>query len=70
MEEKNINFDYSSCVKEYDNWGSTNYVNICTQETTTVPWGVWNYIGIGAVIVIGALCIGLIVCLIKMIFDY
>ena len=70
MEEQNINFDYSSCIKEYDNWGSANYVNICTQETTTVPWGVWDYIGIGTVIIIGALFITLIGCLIKMMFDY
>lgn len=43
MEEKDLNFNYSECVKSYSSWGTTHYVNICNGAKSDVPWGVDGY---------------------------
>lgn len=63
MEEYNIN--YGDCIKQYDEWGKTNYVNICTQEETTVKWGLGEYALSGLLISLGMLLVVLIVWMIR-----
>ena len=43
MEEKDLNFNYSECVKSYSSWGTTHYVNICNGAKNDIPWGVAGY---------------------------
>lgn len=50
MEDTNLNINNSECIKERAVWGGTEYINICTQETSIVPWGVDIYIGCGTLI--------------------
>lgn len=64
MENNELNFNYSECVKSYDKWGSTTYTNICNGKTTTIPWGVGGnlaFIGIVVLILIGISIIGVFV---------
>lgn len=67
--EKDMNFNYSECVKRYDKWGETTYQNICTGEETTLPWGVSGYFVLVLIIVIIVLVISLIVGFIKLMFE-
>lgn len=44
MEEKDLNFNYSECIKNYDTWGTTHYVNVCNGEIQKdIPWGVYGW---------------------------
>ena len=67
--EKDINFNYSNCVKEYDNWGETTYVNVCTNQKDIVPWGVTGYMVFGFLVLMGILFITILIGFIKMIFE-
>ena len=70
MENNELNFNYSECIKSYDAWGSTTYKNICNGEENTIPWGVVGYGGLIFFIILGVLLIGFIALIIRMIFDY
>lgn len=70
MENKDLNFNYSECIKQYDKWGETTYVNICNGDKDTIPWGLGGY-GIIILVIIACVClISLIGLLFKMIVDY
>lgn len=45
MEDTNFNINNNECIKERTVWGGKEYINICTQESTVVPWGVDVYLG-------------------------
>lgn len=49
----------SKCIQEVVNVGSHTYVNICNGVSTTVPWGVGDWLSIGALsLLIGILVVG------------
>lgn len=63
----NINLDQRTldmCLKEINNIGSTTYQNICTGQSTVVPWGVGNWIGSIIQLLLGVLFFSIIVVLI------
>jgi hypothetical protein len=70
MENKELNFNYSECVKSWDSVGITHYKNICTSEEQSIPWGVTGYIVFGGVIMFILLIILLITYFIKDLFTY
>lgn len=43
MKENNLNFNKSECIQSYNKIGKTIYVNVCTNEKTSVPWGIETY---------------------------
>jgi hypothetical protein len=65
MEEKDLNFNYSECIKNYDTWGTTHYVNVCNGEIQKdIPWGVseWGvFIFIVSLIVFMAAAVGIFI---------
>ena len=64
-----LNFNYNECIKSYDKWGETIYQNICNNEETTVPWGISGYGILIFLVIIGLLFLGLLVTLIKSLFE-
>lgn len=64
-----LNFNYNECIKSYDKWGETIYQNICNNEETTVSWGISGYGILILVVLIGLLILGLLVALIKGMFE-
>ena len=55
----------TECVKEISDFGSTTYQNICTGETTIIPWGnvMWFltiFMGIMLIIIITMIIIMII----------
>ena len=42
--DNKIDFNNNECIKSYDNIGSTVYVNICENQTTSIPWGSSDWI--------------------------
>lgn len=59
--EKDMNFNYSECVKSYDNFGETIYVNICNDKKEIVPWGIDGYcLFIGVILCVIILILGII----------
>jgi len=43
----NINLDQKTleaCLKTITNLGSTTYLNICTNQTSVVPWGLGEWV--------------------------
>lgn len=45
MENKDFNFNYSECIKSYDTFGTTHYVNVCNNnKKQDVPWGVSGWL--------------------------
>ena len=67
MENKEMNFNYSECIKEQNNIGETIYHNICNNETNKITWGSDTWVGIIMVFIIFIL---VIIALIKFILDY
>lgn len=61
-----VDFNNNECIKSYSNIGSTTYVNICNNETTSVPWGSGEWVGYSLVAI--ALIV-FIVAIIAMIID-
>lgn len=58
MEDTNFNINNNECIKERTVWGGTEYVNICTQESTVVTWGVDVYLcGVFVILAVFALII-------------
>lgn len=55
------------CIKEAQNWGSTTYFNICTNESSKVPWGFMDFLGW---ILLLAFLFGAISLLVFIIKDY
>lgn len=36
-----------ACLKEYSEWGTRHIVDICTDKTYVVPWGIGDYLDLG-----------------------
>lgn len=51
MEDTNLNINNNECIKERAVWGGTEYINICTQETSVVQWGIDVWLGGGIFII-------------------
>jgi hypothetical protein len=64
MENNNIEFNYSACIKEQHNIGETVYYNICNNEVHSVKWGSFGWCGFISlslvIIIVILLIIGLI----------
>lgn len=67
MNDKEMYFNYSECIKEKNNIGETIYHNICTNETHKISWGSDTWIGVVMLFIIFVL---IIIALIKSIFDF
>lgn len=63
-----IDFNYSECIKGYDTLGTAIYVNICNNETYSMPWGIggWTLFSLGIMGLVFILAV--IALFIKMIF--
>lgn len=70
MEEKDLNFNYSECIKSYDSWNKTTYVNICNGHKETVPWGIDGYLLFFGIIILMLIGITIIAFFIRMMFDF
>jgi hypothetical protein len=73
MENVNLNVDAQTleqCLKSVSHFGRTEYINICTEKISVVPWGNADWFGIVTLCVIG---IGIVVLigtiLVKVLFD-
>ena len=69
MEKEELNFNYSECIKGYDSWGETTYVNICNKSRETIPWGIDGYFAFFGVILLFLLGITMIISFVRMIID-
>ena len=69
MEEKDLNFNYSECVKSYDSWGTTHYVNICNGVKNDVPWGVSGHFALVGVIILVLVGVAFLAVLIRIVFE-
>lgn len=67
MENKEMNFNYSECIKQQYNIGETIYHNICNNETTKITWGSDTWVGVIMLFIIFVL---VIIALIKGIFEF
>lgn len=67
MENKEMNFNYSECIKEQHNIGETIYHNVCNNETYNMSWGSDTWVGIIMAFII---CVLIVIVLIKFILDY
>jgi ABC-type multidrug transport system permease subunit len=67
MENKEMNFNYSECIKEQNNIGETTYYNICNNETYKIIWGSDTWVGVIMLFIIFVL---VIIALIKGIFEF
>lgn len=47
----NINVNNSECIKEKQRFGYTEYINVCTQETTEAEWDILDKTGITIMII-------------------
>ena len=67
MANKEMNFNYSECIKEQHNIGETIYHNICNNETNKITWGSDTWVGVIMLFIIFVL---IIIALIKGIFEF
>lgn len=70
MNELNLNIDSKTleqCLRSVNNFGSTTYQNICTNQATTVQWGTVDY---AVAIVLFLIAIGFISLIIRIMFDW
>ena len=61
--DNKIDFNNNECIKSYDNIGSTVYVNICENQTTSIPWGSSDWICFLLVTSIAIVFIGFVIAL-------
>lgn len=59
----------SDCLKTYDDWGVTNIINICTDQTWQIPWGVNRWIACGILCLLGIFIIMGLIFLLQTSFD-
>lgn len=54
MSDHRFNLDFSRCIHEVNNIGSTTYVNVCDGSRQVVEWGLgsWLLVGITSLIFI------------------
>ena len=64
--ENDINLNNTECIVTRDKIGSTTYYNICNDTTTSINWGVLDYMCFIFLIVIISV---VIICLITFIKD-
>ena len=64
--DKELDFNYSECIKAKSNLTSTTYVNVCNGKRTEVSYGSLDYIGF---ILVGALIVSIIIMIIAVILD-
>lgn len=69
MENKELVFNYSECIKQYSSWGTTHYVNICNGEKHDVNWGVGEYFCIFLILVLIAALVSLPILLFRIVTD-
>lgn len=69
MEKEELNFNYNECIKGYDGWGETTYVNICNKSEETIPWGIDGYFAFFGIILLFLLGIAMITLLVRMIIN-
>ena len=73
MENLNLNIDAKTleqCLKSVTHFGSTEYINICTEKISVVPWGGADWLGGIGVCLLAAFVIGMVGSFaIRIIFD-
>jgi uncharacterized membrane protein YukC len=47
MNEATINANLNQCIKSATNFGETIYTNVCNGTIATVPWGTFDWFGVG-----------------------
>ena len=66
MENKEIDFKHSECIKEQYNIGETIYYNVCNNEANRITWGSDTWVGVVMAFILIAL---MIIVLIKIIVN-
>lgn len=52
----NLNLNAAECIQSVDHWRETVYYNICAGTQQVVPWGIGQFLGcMAAVVMIGVL---------------
>ncbi|MCK9370248.1 hypothetical protein M0R04_10110 [Candidatus Dojkabacteria bacterium] len=41
----------TECIKSVKNIGGTTYINVCNGNISTIPWGHFQYIGVGLLLI-------------------
>nr|DAF80536.1 MAG TPA: hypothetical protein [Caudoviricetes sp.] len=67
--ENDINLNNTECIVTHDKIGVTTYYNICKDTTTSVNWGVLDYMCFIFLIVIISVVITCLITFIKDLFE-